>query len=100
MNWRRILALLTRLAALALIVEGGTIWVCGRWLWTPIQRHYLAAYVWSSLPVVAPSAIEVRLVWKARPRGKPELASEGDVFLKAVVPWRSLSGLGTRAGCG
>lgn len=78
MNWKQILALLARLAALALIVEGGTIWVCARWLWTPIQRHYLAPYVWSSLPLVAPSAIDVPLIWKTRPRGKPELASGDD----------------------
>jgi hypothetical protein len=81
MNWKPILAVLTRLAALALIVEGGTIWVCARWFWMPIQRHYLAAYAWSSLPAVAPSAVEVRLIWKARPRGKRELASEDDVVL-------------------
>jgi hypothetical protein len=53
--------------------------VCSHWFWTAIQRHYLSAYLWSSLPAVAPSSIEVRLIWKTRPHRKPELASEDDV---------------------
>jgi hypothetical protein len=78
MSWKQILAVFARLAALAVVVQAGTIWVCSSWFWTPIQRHYLPAYFWSSLPVVAPSIIEVRLTWKTRPHRKPELASEDD----------------------
>jgi hypothetical protein len=79
MNWRPILSLVARLAALAIVVQAGTIWVCSHWFWTAIQRHYLPAYLWSSLPAVAPSSIEVRLIWKTKPHRKPELASEDDV---------------------
>jgi hypothetical protein len=79
MNWRPILSLVARLAALAMVVQAGTIWVCSHWFWTAIQSHYLPAYLWSSLPAVAPSSIEVRLIWKTRPHRKPELASEDDV---------------------
>jgi hypothetical protein len=75
MSWKPLLAVL---AALALVVQAGTIWVCSSWFWSPIQRHYLPAYFWSSLPVVAPSNAEVRLIWKTRPHRKPELASDED----------------------
>lgn len=78
MSWRRILAVLVRLAALGVVVQVGMIWVCSSWFWSPIQRHYLPAYIWSSLPVVAPSITEVRLIWKTRPHRKPELASDDD----------------------
>ncbi len=53
MNWRAILTRLAWLAALAMVVETGTIWVCSSWFWTPIQRHYLPAYIWCSLPVIS-----------------------------------------------
>jgi len=76
MNWTPILATLARLAALAIVVQAGTIWVCSSWFWSPIQRHYLPAYFWSSLRILAPSTVEVRLIWKTRPRRKPELASD------------------------
>jgi hypothetical protein len=78
MHWKPILAVLARVAALAVVVQAGTIWVCSRWFWTPIQRHYLPAYFWNSLPVVAPSITEVRLIWKTRQLRKPELASDDD----------------------
>src|ERR1700733_8424434 len=78
MNWRPILAVPAPFAALAVVVQVGTLWVCSSWFWTPIQRHYLPAYFWSSLPVVAPSVIDVRLIWKTRPHRKPELASDDD----------------------
>ena len=78
MNRRQILVILARLAALALIVEVGTIWVCARWFWTPIQRHYLPTYIWCSLPAVAPATVEVRLIWKTGPHRKRELASDDD----------------------
>ncbi|HEY2468942.1 MAG TPA: hypothetical protein VGI45_14040 [Terracidiphilus sp.] len=76
MNWRRILVVIAWLSALAVVVEAGTIWVCMRSTWTPIQRHYLPAYIWCSLPV---STVEVRLLWKTGPHRKRELATEDDV---------------------
>jgi len=79
MNWKPILAVLARLAALAIVVQAGTIWVCSTWFWSPIQHHYLPTYFWSSLPVVAPSTVEVRLIWKTRLHRKPELASDDDI---------------------
>jgi hypothetical protein len=93
MNWRPVLTLVARLATLAIVVQAGTIWVCSHWFWTAIQRHYLPAYLWSSMPAVAPSTIEVRLIWKTRPHRKPELASEDDVVSSddgtgmALSPW-------------
>jgi len=78
MNRRPILATLARLAALPVFVQVGTIWVSSSWCWSPMQRHYLPAYFWSSLPVVAPSAVEVPLIWKTKPHRKPELASDDD----------------------
>ena len=78
MNGRPFLATFARLAVLAVVVQTGTIWVCSSSFLTPIQIHYLPAYFWSSLPVVAPSVIEVRLIGKTRPHRKPELASAGD----------------------
>jgi hypothetical protein len=78
MKWRPILAVLARLAALAVVVQVGTLWVCSSWFWTPMQCHYLPAYFWSSLPVVTPTTVEVRLIWKTRPHRKPELASDDD----------------------
>ncbi|HWG20539.1 MAG TPA: hypothetical protein VG225_08400 [Terracidiphilus sp.] len=78
MNRRPILALVARLAVLAMVVQSGTIWVCSHWFWTAIQRHYLPAYIWCSLPVIAPANIEVRLIWKTGPHRKRELVSDDD----------------------
>ncbi|MGA2652857.1 MAG: hypothetical protein ABSF28_20150 [Terracidiphilus sp.] len=88
MNWRPIIAALTRLAVFAIVVHVGTIWVCSNWFWSPIQCHYLPAYFWSSLPVVSPTTVEVRLIWKTRPHRKPELTSDDDAV-------RSEDGTGT-----
>jgi len=79
MNWRPILTHLAWLVALTVVVEAGAIWVCSQWFWTPIQRHYLAAYIWCSLPVITPASAEVRFIWKTGRRRKPELATEDDV---------------------
>lgn len=93
MSWKPILAVLARLAALTVVVQAGTIWVCSSWFWSPIQRHYLPTYFWSSLPVVAPSIIEVCLIWKTRPHRKPELASDDDAVASdggtsmVLSPW-------------
>lgn len=78
MNWRPILVHLAWLAALAIVVEAGTIWVCSRWFWTPFQCHYLPAYIWCSLPLITPATVEVRWIWKSGPRGKHELATDED----------------------
>jgi hypothetical protein len=76
MNWRRIFVGIARLSALAMVVEAGTIWVCMRSIWTPIQRHYLPAYIWCSLPI---STAEVQLIWKTGPQRKRELATDDDI---------------------
>jgi hypothetical protein len=78
MKWRPILVTVARLAVLAMVVEIGTIGVCWHWFWTPIERHYLPAYVWCSLPVITPASAEVRFVWKTGPHRKPQLASDDD----------------------
>jgi hypothetical protein len=77
-NERPILAVFARLVVVAVVVQAGTIWVCACWFWTPMQRHYLPAYLWSSLPVITPDTVEVRLIWKAGLHRKPELAADGD----------------------
>ena len=78
MNWRPILALVVRFAAITLAAQIETIFVCSHWFWTPIQRHYLPAYIWCSLPVITPATAEVRVVWKTKAHRKWELAANGD----------------------
>jgi len=78
MNGRPILVALARLAVLLLTVEVGTIWVCSHWFWTPVQRHYLPAYIWCSLPVITPATAEVRIVWKTGPHRKRQHATDDD----------------------
>jgi hypothetical protein len=51
MNRRRILLLLLRLLVFATVAEAVTIWTFWRSEWTPLERHYLPAYIWCSLPV-------------------------------------------------
>ena len=79
MNRRRILLLLARLIAFAAIAEAVTIWVFWRSSWTPIERHYLSAYIWCSLPVITPETVEVQLIWKTGRHRKRELATDDDV---------------------
>lgn len=79
MNLRRLLFILARLLAFAAIAEAVTIGIFWRSMWTPIERHYLPAYIWCSLPVVTPATVEVRLFWKTARHRKPELATDGDV---------------------
>ena len=43
------------------------------------QRHYLPAYFWCSLPVVGPSTVEVRWIWKIGRHRKRQLATDDDV---------------------
>jgi hypothetical protein len=78
MNRRRILLALAWLLAFAAVAEALTIWEFWTCSWTPLERHYLPAYIWCSIPVVAPESVEVRLVWKTARHRKPELATDDD----------------------
>jgi hypothetical protein len=51
MNLRRILLIVARLLAFAAIAQAVKTWIFCRSSWTPIERHYLSAYFWSSIPV-------------------------------------------------
>jgi hypothetical protein len=78
MNWRPILVHLAWLTALAIAVEASAIGVCSQWFWTPLQRHYLPAFFWCSVPLIAPETVEVRWIWKTGRQGKHELATDDD----------------------
>lgn len=80
MNPRRILFIFVRLLAFAAVAETIAIWIFWRSLCTPIERHYLPAYIWCSLPIVSPSNVEVRLIWKTGRRRKRELATNDDAI--------------------
>jgi hypothetical protein len=79
MSPRRILLIVARLVAFAAIAQAVTIWIFCRSSWTPIERHYLSPYVWSSLPILGPSTVEVRLIWKTGRHRKQQLATDDDV---------------------
>ena len=79
MNRRRILFIFARLIAFAAIAQTVTIWIFWSSITTPIERHYLSAYFWSSLPLVSPSTVEVRLIWKTGRHRKEQLATDEDV---------------------
>ncbi len=78
MNRRHILLVLARLLAFVAVAETLTLWVFWHSPWTPLERHYLPAYIWCSIPVVMPETVEVRLIWKTAPHRKPQLAADGD----------------------
>ncbi len=78
MNPRRVLLIAARFLAFAAIAEAVTIWIFCRSISTPIERHYLSAYAWSSLPLVGPSTVEVRLIWKTGRHRKLQLAADRD----------------------
>lgn len=78
MNWRPILVILARLLAFAAIAQVVTIWLFCRSPWSPIERHYLSAYLRSSLLLVGPSTVEVRLIWKTGHHRKQQLATDSD----------------------
>lgn len=78
MNRRHILLTFARLLAFAPTAEAVAIWILLGSISTPIERHYLSAYFWSSLPLVGPSTVEVRLIWKTRPHRKQQLATDSD----------------------
>jgi hypothetical protein len=77
MNGRRILLILARLLAFAAVAEAVTIWIFWRSAWTPLERHYLASYIWCSLPIT-PATVEVRLIWKTGKHRKQQLAMDDD----------------------
>jgi hypothetical protein len=77
MNWRRILLNLVRLLAFAAVAETVTLWIFWRSTWTPLESHYLPAYIWCSLPVT-PATVEVRLIWKTGKHRKRQLATDDD----------------------
>jgi len=79
MNHRRVLLICARLLAFAAIAQAVTIRIFCCSLWTPIERHYLPAYFWSSLPLIGPSTVEVRLIWKTGRHRKQQLATDDDV---------------------
>ena len=79
MNPLRILLIFARLLAFAAIAQVVAIWIFCRSSWTPIERHYLSAYFWSSLPLVGPSTVVVRLIWKTGLHRKQQLATDDDV---------------------
>ena len=84
MNPRRILVIFARLIAFVAIAQALSIWIFCRSSWTPIERHYLSAYFWSSLPVAGPSTVEVRLIWKTGRHRKQQLATDDDVVDSAA----------------
>jgi hypothetical protein len=79
MNWRRILLILAWLLLFAVVAETVTIWIFWRSTRTPLERHYLSAYIWCSLPVITPTTVEVRLIWKTGRHRKRQLATDDDV---------------------
>lgn len=80
MNPRRILFIFVRLLAFVVVAETIAIWIFWRSSWTPIERYYLPAYIWCSLPVISPSTVEVRLIWKTGRHRKRELATDDDAI--------------------
>lgn len=78
MNGRRILLILARLLAFAVVAEAMAIWVFWRSPWTPIECHYLPAYFASSIPFFGPSSVDVQWIWKAGRDRKRQLATDDD----------------------
>ena len=78
MNLRRILVISARLLSFAAIAQAAAIWGLLGSISTPIERHYLSAYFWSSIPLVGPSTVEVRLIWKTGRHRKQQLATDDD----------------------
>lgn len=84
MNRRRILVILARLLAFAAVAQALAISVFWRSPWTPIERHYLPSYFESSLPLVGPSTVEVRWIWKIGRHRKQQLATDDDAVDSAA----------------
>ncbi len=98
MNRRRILLILVQLLAFAAIAQAVTVWIFWRSPWTPLQRHYLPAYIWCSLPVISPATVEVRLIWKNGRHRKRELATDDDAVDSGEGTSMALSQSATDAG--
>ena len=81
MNWLTIPRWIGWVAALAILVVAGTLWVWSRLVWTPVQRYYVRTYLRCSWPGFDPvSPVEVRWIYKTAANGKPELAGEDDAI--------------------
>lgn len=91
MNPRRILLIFAQLLAFAAIAQAVAIWIFLRSVYTPVERHYLSAYFWSSLPLVGSSTIEVRLIWKTGRHRKQQLATDNDVVSSEDITGMVLS---------
>jgi hypothetical protein len=78
-NWRRIFSTLAWLLVFAAIAGGVTFCIFWHSEWTPLEHHYLPAYIWCSLPVITPATVEVRLIWKTGRHRKQQLATDNDV---------------------
>lgn len=78
MNQSRVLRIVAGLLVCASVAEVLSIWLFWRSGWTPLERHYLSAYIWCSIPVITPETVEVRLIWKTARHRKPELAADDD----------------------
>lgn len=98
MNRRRILLIFARLIAFAAIAQPVTIWMFLHSISTPIERHYLSAYLWSSIPLVGPSSVEVRLIWKTGRNRKQQLATDDDAVDSANGSGMALSHSAGNAG--
>jgi hypothetical protein len=86
--------------ALATICIGGTFALWAVHVWTPVQRHYLWAYVWCSRPGADPSSlVTIRWFYKTAPDRQAELASEDEVISsEANGPSLALSPAARQAG--
>lgn len=98
MNRRRILLILAWLLASAAVTEALAIWILWRSPWTSIERHYLPAYFVSSLPLVGPSTVEVRWIWKIGRHQKRQLATDDDAVDSADGTGIALSESASDAG--
>jgi hypothetical protein len=79
MTWLRIPRHTWWLAALAVLIFGGSLFVWLMVVWTPVQRYYLGTYLRCSWPDTAPAAsVEIQWLYKTAPGSKPELASGAD----------------------
>src|ERR1700739_861467 len=98
MNPKRILLIVIRLLVFAAIAQAVAFWIFSRSISAPIERHYLSAYVWSSMPLVGPSTVEVRLIWKTGRHRKQQLATDNDAVGSDDGPGMALSQSAREAG--
>ena len=68
------------LPLMAILAFSGALFLCNWLVWTPMQRHYLRAYLRCALFGTGPaSSTEVRWLYKTAPNEKQELATDADV---------------------